>query len=96
MREHDRTFAIRIVGFTAALLPTLLPNPAAAALTGEIAVFGYVIHADQLVLLSALVGVVSFAVMSAVALMRARNRAEADNAALRRELTALRTVADRA
>ncbi len=96
MREHDRTFAIRIAGFSAALLPTLLPNPAAAALAPEIALFGYVIHPDQLVLLSALVGVVSFAVMSAVALMRARNRAETENGALRRELTALRTVADRA
>ena len=96
MREHGRTFAIRLAGFSAVVPSTLRPDPAAAAIATDIAAFGYVIHVDQLVLLSALVGVVSFAVLSAIALMRARNRAEVENASLRRELTALRGAADRA
>src|SRR5690606_32264309 len=54
------------------------------------------LSADQVTVLSALTGVVSFAVLSAIALIRARNRTEAENVALRREAGDLRTAADRA
>jgi signal transduction histidine kinase len=96
VRQHDRTFAIGFAGLAAVLSPTLLPGPAQAAVPAEIAFFGYVIHSDQVVVLAALIGTISFAVLSAIALMRARNRAEAENRALHLEVADLKAAADRA
>jgi signal transduction histidine kinase len=95
MREHDRAIAIGFSGISAALSTTFLVKPAEAA-APEIGLFGYVIHSDQLVSLAALIGVTGFAVLSAIALMRARNRAEKENKSLRLEVADLKTAADRA
>jgi signal transduction histidine kinase len=54
------------------------------------------IQSGQIVFLSALIGVVSFAVWSAIALMRARNRAETENVQLRLQVADLKATADRA
>ncbi len=96
MREHDRTFAIGFVGLTAVLSPTLFSGYARAAGPNEIAFLGYAIHPDQVVILAALIGTISFAVLSAIALMRARNRAEVENRKLRLEVADLKATADRA
>ncbi|MEJ0096772.1 MAG: hypothetical protein WDM84_00655 [Bauldia sp.] len=50
----------------------------------------------QIVLMAALIGAVTFAVLATVQLIRARNRAEAENARLRLEVGDLKSVADRA
>ncbi|MHA1560080.1 MAG: ATP-binding protein [Alphaproteobacteria bacterium] len=54
------------------------------------------IGAEEIVILAALIGTVSFAVMSAIALIRARNRTEVENTRLVREAANLRAAADRA
>jgi PAS domain-containing protein len=74
--------------------PAML-GPAPAAAAGVL--YGASGHIDlgQLVTLSAMLGVVSFAVISAVALMRARSRAEAEATALRTEVAAVKARADR-
>ncbi|MEO8669338.1 MAG: PAS-domain containing protein, partial [Bauldia sp.] len=96
MRKHDRAFAIGFAGLTAAFSPTLFSSPANAAAPAEIALFGYSIHADHVVGLAALIGTIGFAVLSAIALMRARNRAEIENRSLRLEIAGLKAAADRA
>ena len=64
------------------------PVPNASAVAG--------VTPAQIVMMVALVGTVFFAVFSVVALFRARNRAEADNAALRVEVGDLKAMIDRA
>ncbi|MCW5697044.1 MAG: PAS-domain containing protein [Bauldia sp.] len=54
------------------------------------------INAAQIVLLAALIGVVSFAVIAALTLIRARNRAETENGQLKAEIASLKARADRA
>jgi signal transduction histidine kinase len=51
---------------------------------------------DQIVFLSALVGVTAFAVWSVITMMRARQQAEAESAALRAQVADLKAAADRA
>lgn len=68
-----------------------LSGPAAAQQSSSGA-----LGAEEIVILAALIGTVSFAVLSAIALIRARNRAEADNADLRQQAANLRAAADRA
>jgi signal transduction histidine kinase len=52
--------------------------------------------AEEIIILAALAGTVSFAVMSAIALIRSRNRTEAENTRLLEEAANLRAAADRA
>ncbi len=52
--------------------------------------------AEDIIILAALIGTVSFAVMSAIALIRSRNRTEAENVRLLEETANLRAAADRA
>ncbi|WP_336801265.1 ATP-binding protein [Kaistia sp. MMO-174] len=54
------------------------------------------LNAGNTALTSALLGVVAFSVLGAMALMRARNRAEAENAALKLRLADFKAGADRA
>ena len=68
------------------LAPAALAQPAASG----------AINAEDIVILAALIGTVSFAIMSSVALIRARNRTEAVNIQLADENANLRTVANRA
>lgn len=58
--------------------------------------FASTITPDQIVFLSAIAGFTLFAVWSVIMLMRARQRAEAEVAALRAEVAALKATADRA
>ncbi len=54
------------------------------------------IGAEEIIILAALIGTVSFAVLSAIALIRARNRTEAENTKLQQQAANLRAAADRA
>jgi signal transduction histidine kinase len=96
MREHGgKTAAIR-TGFRTALLASAfagaLPGTGVAATLPDIGALG----GDRIVLLAVLVGAVSFAVLSSIALMRGRNRAETENAALRLQVAGLKAATDRA
>lgn len=54
------------------------------------------IGAEEIIILAALIGTVSFAVLSAIALIRARNRTEVENTKLLQQSANLRAAADRA
>ncbi|MCX5580736.1 PAS domain-containing sensor histidine kinase [Kaistia terrae] len=54
------------------------------------------LNAGKTAMASALLGVLAFSVLGAVALLRARNRAEAENASLKHRLADLKAKADRA
>ena len=54
------------------------------------------IGAEEIIILAALIGTVSFAVLSAIALIRARNRSEIENTKLLQQAANLRAAADRA
>jgi signal transduction histidine kinase len=97
MPGHDRkTNAIRTVRRAARALvpasPLLAVSPALAAPADTVAGF----DPGQTVLLAALLGVVGFAVISAIALIRRHNRAVTENAALRGQVASLKASADRA
>src|SRR5260221_6871467 len=98
MRKHGgMTMAIRalrVAIFIALLLP-LRPGAAHADVIFA-ALFGDTGNSGQILFLAVLVGTVGFAVVSAIALMRARNRAEVDNAELRLRLADLIAATDRA
>src|ERR1700736_4511196 len=86
MRKHGgKTIAIR--GFRIAVLlalpAPLLSEAARADGLAAAALFGDTGNSGQILLLAVLIGSVGFAVVSAIALMRARNRAEVENAELR-------------
>jgi len=70
----------------------ILPTVASAQAIGGSGAIGV----TDIVILSALVGTVAFAVISAIALIRVRNRTEAENARLVQENANLRAAADRA
>lgn len=78
---------------TAAFLVTVSYSETAFA---QAAGLGAGVGAEEIIILAALIGTVSFAVMSAIALIRARNRTETENAQLHREVANLRVAADRA
>ncbi|MEX0851960.1 MAG: PAS-domain containing protein [Bauldia sp.] len=78
----------------AALL--LTPSLAAAEPTGDLALFNANLQPGQVILISALLGAVCFSVISAIALIRARDRTEAENARLLARVGELKAVADRA
>ena len=96
LRHGGKRIAIR-AACPIAFLPLGLFSTAAFADAGPAA--SYLTVTDdpaQIVLLAALIGVVTFAVLSAIALMRARNRAETENAALKIRVGDLKAAADRA
>ena len=95
-RHGGRLNAIRArpVAYLLALSPVLAPFDAHAATASALSFSG--LDAGQTVLLSALAGVVGFAVFSAIALMQARNRAERENGELRARVADLKAAADRA
>jgi signal transduction histidine kinase len=96
-RHGGKRSAIRAAGPVAfAFLPLGLFSAAAFAADPTLAYFVAPDDPAQIVLLAALIGVVSFAVLSAIALMRARNRAETENAALKIRVGDLKAASDRA
>ena len=80
------------IAIAVGLLATVLPDVAFAQAIGGSGSIG----ATDIVLLSALVGTVAFAVISAISLIRVRNRTETENARLVQENANLRAAADRA
>ena len=87
--------ACRTGRWLAAIGAMTLPTAAFAAPAAEPALADTT-DASQIVLLAALVGVVGFAVLSAIALMRRHNRVEVENAELRLRVAGLKAAADRA
>ena len=79
----------------AVLLTVTIATPAAAA-DPSLSFFSERIDTGTLVLLSALIGALVFAVLSTIQLIRARNRAESDNRRLRLLVGDLKATADRA
>ncbi len=95
MRGHGRkTLGIRAAGGAAVL--AILSGSSALADPASSSALVDGLTLAQIVMMVALVGTVSFAVISVIALIRARNRAETENAALRVEIGDLRAGADRA
>ncbi|HZP19397.1 MAG TPA: ATP-binding protein [Bauldia sp.] len=94
MRRHgERRGAIRAAGPALALLAALASlNPAVAATESLLDA----IDPSRVVLAAVVIGVVGFAVLSSVALMRARSRAEAENVELKGLVGNLKAEADRA
>src|SRR5947209_3724791 len=99
MRKHGgRTIAIRgcRVAILLALLATFATEAADADVFAAAALFGDTGNSGQILFVAVLIGSVGFAVMSAIALMRARNRVEIENAELRHRVADLTAAADRA
>jgi signal transduction histidine kinase len=99
MRKHGgKTIAIRgcRVAVLLALLASLPGNAAHADVLAAAALFGDTGNSGQILVLAVLIGSVGFAVMSAIALIRARNRVELDNVGLRNRVADLTAAADRA
>jgi hypothetical protein len=71
------------------------PDPALAQ-SGLDRALSLALNPGQVVFLSALIGVTSFAVWSVVTMMRARQRTETENAKLRLEVADVKAAADRA
>ena len=93
MRWHVRNaIAIRGIGCTALLAAA----PTAAHAEDSVALFANRIDTGQIVLMSAFLGAVTFAVLSAIQFMRARDRAESENNRLRLQVGDLKSAADRA
>lgn len=92
MRGHDRKASGIRAAASAAVVALLSPHPALAA--GTPPLDG--LSPAQVVTLVAVIGTVFFAVMSVVALYRARNRAESESAALSAEVSTLKASLDRA
>jgi hypothetical protein len=99
MRRHggktNSIPAFRRNGFrvSALLSSVALPGVAHADAGG---LFNDNLNGGQVVLLATLVGAITFAVLSSIALMRARNRAETENVELRNRLAGFKAAADRA
>jgi signal transduction histidine kinase len=99
MRKHGgTTMAIGVTRLAGIVALVGLPStrPAHADLADAAALFGDPGYSGQILFLAVLIGTVGFAVMSAIALMRARNRAELENAELRHRVADLTAAADRA
>ncbi len=74
----------------------VLSLPGEARADNPAGLFNDQLGGGQIVLLATLVGAVTFAVLSAVALMRARNRTETENGELRARVADLKATSDRA
>jgi len=102
MRKHGgMTIAIRgcrIAVLLAFLAPleSLVGRSAKAEVSTTTGLLGDSGSSGQILFLAVLVGTVGFAVLSAIALMRARNRAELENAELRLRVADLIAATDRA
>ncbi len=96
MREHGGKTAVIRTGFRAALLSSVFTLAGAAPVRAELLADVAGMGGDRVVLFAVLVGAVSFAVLSSIALMRSRNRAEAENAELRLQIAGLKAATDRA
>ncbi len=96
MRERGGRTVATSAAFRAAACAAAaaLADPARAAIAPELP--GETLSASSIILLVVLIGSVSFAVISAIALMRARNRAETENTELRLQVADLKAAADRA
>jgi signal transduction histidine kinase len=95
MRRHGgNAIAIRRVGHAALLAAVISPSTARAA--ADLTLLNDSIGTGDVVLMSALTGAVIFAVLSTIQLVRARGRAEAENARLRLQVADLKSFADRA
>ena len=70
--------------------------PTAADAQASPTLFNDDVNLGQIVLLAALIGAVTFAVLATIQLIRARNRAEAENTQLRVRIGSLKSIADRA
>src|SRR5260221_4497744 len=93
MRWHVRNAAaIRGIGCTALLAAA----PTAAHAEDSVSIFADRLDTGQIVLMSAFLGAITFAVLSAIQFMRARDRAENENARLRSQVGDLKSAADRA
>jgi len=99
MRSHGgktdsiRAFRRKAITISALLTSVALPGAAHADPSG---LFIDSVNGGQVVLLATLVGAITFAVLSSIALMRARNRAEVENVDLRSQLAGLKVSAERA
>src|SRR5262245_48975715 len=97
MRKHggmtNAIRASRVAAPLALFLPLLAQSEPAVAAGVLVDDAG---NSGQILFLALLIGTVGFAVVSAIALMRARNRAELDNAELRNRVADLTANADRA
>ena len=94
MREHGGTAMAMRAGLRAAATATLvMPATAQAADNGLF--FGRDLAAGEIVLLAILIGAVTFAVLSAITLINARNRAENENSRLRLEVADLKAATER-
>jgi signal transduction histidine kinase len=98
MRRHGgRTDSIRAFTRKATTVSALLASVALpGAAHADTGLFNDSLSGGQIVLLATLAGAVTFAVLSSIALMRARNRAETENAQLRGEIAGLKATAERA
>jgi signal transduction histidine kinase len=92
------TIAIRgcRIAISLTLLVPLLAETAHGDTLAATSLLGDSSYSGQILFLAVLVGTVGFAVLSAIALMRARNRAELENAELRLRISDLIAAADRA
>jgi signal transduction histidine kinase len=93
MPKHDgRVAAIRAgLGTVTLLSAALLPAPLLAA----DAVLPFALTTPRILTLVVVLGVVGFAIVSAITLSRARNRVEAENDALRARIAGLKATAER-
>jgi signal transduction histidine kinase len=96
MRAQERILtAIGAVPLPAALSLCASANSAFAQSDG-IRLLGITFEPGQVVFLAALIGITSFAIWAVITMMRARERTERENAALRHEVADLKARADRA
>jgi signal transduction histidine kinase len=95
MHLHGRiTAAIRVL--TGAVITAIAVSPARAQGGFALSLFNEDITPAQLVLMVAMLGAVSFALVSAIVLIRMRNRLEVDNRQLTLEVGALKALVERA
>ncbi len=96
MLRHGRKTAAILLARTASCASVLATSAGHAQSAASAGLFNDNLDPGQVVLMSALLGAVIFSVISAIALIRARNRAEQENARLRLEVGELKAAADRA
>ena len=94
MREHGGTAMAMRAGLRVAAAATLVV-PGTARAADNAVFFGRDLAAGEIVLLAILIGAVTFAVLSAITLINARNRAENENSRLRLEVADLKAATER-